>query len=1314
MFGFFNSKESKLIKVIKNSKLFDTEYYINQSYFKGELNKLKPEEHYFKQGWKLGLNPSELFDGNKYLEMYNDVKKSGMNPLFHYEMYGKNEGRQIFKVTNNKHKDKQKNITNVNITTSLSNYDSNIKNEIYDSGLWDENYYLEKAYQIYREDLFNGNYKTPLEHYILKGWKYGFKPSKFFTYRAPVNCQICPLIYFLSIGRFIGYQFESNEWPADNLRLSNNRKERVIYTCIVGGYDKLINHSYIDDSYDYICFTDDKDLLSKESVGVWRIVPLVFNSSDPGRNNRWHKFNPHVFLKEYNESIYIDANINIRTSYLYDFIKSNQDKLIMVPYHYERFCVFREYEKLIAGKRFSEDEKDLMKKEKDYILRDGMEYNYGMSENNIIYRKHGNKKIIAVDELIWEMIQNYSRRDQLCFSYALWKNQISYEGIQFNNVRIDFKDFWIVKHDSERKGEEKEPYCLGEYDLINNANIVSFDIFDTLIYRPFDKPSDLFKLIEKKYKREGFYNERVLAEKKCREQNSKEEITYDQIYEIMPSEYKDLKSIEVYEEKNVCLPIYRTKKLLDYARSKNKRVIGISNMYLSKEVINEILQINDIYLDELYVSSEIGLTKRTGNLYKYVLSVEKITNKDIVHFGDNEIGDIAATKALNIASIMIPKTNKLIDRNYLASCKNTIGANLLAGLNCYIPFSSLQHEFKDENKFNYYRFGYKYGGALAYKFIPWIYEKINELGIKDVFFVARDGYSMKKCFDLIKNDDINTYYLYSPRALSLCVTLDYDSENWQQVSTIANFYRKILSKSVPADYCASEEWRKFDRNFIDNNYYEIYKESLKLKDLYKKYIESLSNNASRVAIVDFGTFNFTAQKALCSCVSKVYGFYMRARPKNPVSLTYESCDKNLETVGKINPNVVEMLFTSPENPITSIDNNLLPVYKDSNKFEKQRSEIYPYISRGLVDGFNKLYKIDPSGDFLSIEEINLLFDKLWNKPLTWEKKSFKNIYHAYDSSHNKYIPLFTKWQDKNSVNKIKNKQMQDQKLINIKNSLADGIDITNEDKVYILKSLYKKAIGRELNIQNPKYYSEKLQYLKFEKNDLANTCADKVSVRSYISKVLGTDKFLVPIIGIYENATQINFKTLPKKFVLKVNWGSGENIIVNDKNSIDENAIRKQLSLWMEKKSNHYFRFLELPYRDIKPKILCEEYLEGFDSTVPDYKIFCFNGKPEFLYIVSNRNIPEKYATTFFDLNGKYLNIKQNGHRDNPNEKIPEHLNEMVSMAKKLCSPFKHVRVDFYEVNNKIYIGELTFFHFAGLIKIDPKWDLKLGKMLKI
>lgn len=261
-----------------------------------------------------------------------------------------------------------------------------------------------------------------------------------------------------------------------------------------------------------------------------------------------------------------------------------------------------------------------------------------------------------------------------------------------------------------------------------------------------------------------------------------------------------------------------------------------------------------------------------------------------------------------------------------------------------------------------------------------------------------------------------------------------------------------------------------------------------------------------------------------------------------------------------------------------------------------------------------------------------------------------------------------------------------------------------------LKYLYKKKLGKKLNLQNPQTFNEKIQYLKlYYRNDLLTICADKFRVREYVSEKINED-ILVPLLWVGEDPTHIPFETLPDSFVIKTNHGSGMNIIVKDKNKINKEEIAKKIKKWL--KINFYKFYKEWSYKNIKRKIIIEQYL---GDNVNDFKIFVFNNSAQFILVVFDRYADN--VRNFYNLKWELLDIKYCYNNSTKVIAKPYNLKKMINYAEILSDKFPFVRVDFYEIDRKLYFGEMTFYPNAGFIKFlenHEKWDLAWGKLLRL
>lgn len=267
------------------------------------------------------------------------------------------------------------------------------------------------------------------------------------------------------------------------------------------------------------------------------------------------------------------------------------------------------------------------------------------------------------------------------------------------------------------------------------------------------------------------------------------------------------------------------------------------------------------------------------------------------------------------------------------------------------------------------------------------------------------------------------------------------------------------------------------------------------------------------------------------------------------------------------------------------------------------------------------------------------------------------------------------------------------------------------DEAY-LKYAFRANVGRELDLKHPTTYNEKLQWLKIHNRKLEYTSmVDKYEAKAYIEKKIGSG-YTIPTLGVWDRFSQINFDSLPEQFVLKCTHDSGGLVICKDKSKLNLSKVRKKINKCLKK--NYYWANREWPYKDVKPRIIAEKYMEDTaDDALTDYKFFCFGGEPKIMYI--SRDHGKEPRTDFFDMDFNHLPILA---RD-PNAEItpgkPAQFEQMRKLAAVLSAGVPHLRVDFYIINGAIYVGELTFFHMSGLTLVKPEeWNIKMGEWIQL
>ena len=271
------------------------------------------------------------------------------------------------------------------------------------------------------------------------------------------------------------------------------------------------------------------------------------------------------------------------------------------------------------------------------------------------------------------------------------------------------------------------------------------------------------------------------------------------------------------------------------------------------------------------------------------------------------------------------------------------------------------------------------------------------------------------------------------------------------------------------------------------------------------------------------------------------------------------------------------------------------------------------------------------------------------------------------------------------------------------------------DELY-LKLSYYCDFREKLNLNNPQTFNEKLQWLKIHnRRDEFTDMSDKAVAKKIAASYMG-DEFIVPTYGVYEHFEDIDFNNLPDQFVLKCTHNSGGTVICRDKSVFNKKEAKKILNRCLSK--NPFWTTREYPYKNIKPRIIAEKFLDDGktkESGLTDYKFFCFNGEVFFLYVSQGLEDHSTAGISFFDLKGNRLPFKRSDFHPIKNFTVPTNFSDMINVVKKTAKqinvPF--IRIDLYEVYGHLYFSEFTFFPCSGVLPFEPEeWDKKIGDLL--
>lgn len=546
--------------------------------------------------------------------------------------------------------------------------------------------------------------------------------------------------------------------------------------------------------------------------------------------------------------------------------------------------------------------------------------------------------------------------------------------------------------------------------IIEKVDVVSFDIFDTLLLRYYIKPTDLFLHIEKAKNLYGFCAERIDAEKRCRIKNSdREDITFDDIYTEIDDKFKIVKKTELEFEKRALHANTQIKPLFEYAKKLDKKIIITSDMYLPKYFLIEMLTANGFSgFDDIFISGELNKTKGSGTLFKHILDKYDIKPHKIFHIGDNEKSDYKAPQKLGVQCRLYPKISCQYFHKfkYLKKFQDKHSDSLAASL-----FISQIGEYlllKSPKNDYWYEIGYKLGGIIAYAYTNFIKKEVEKHRLTKLLFVARDGFILQKAYNMY-GSVVKNAYVYAPRILRYIYDLKVQTNH--DAKRIIDFYADCnddIRNVIESSGYASNPMK------ILENYKELFL-SKRYNKNFTTYIQNFTSNGDNIGIVDTITGEFSSQYLISKAINRsIYGLYW----SNICPCRYDfkfSCFKNNKNFFEWNSNVftlswdfMEFLLSSPEVSIKYIDDSLKPVYaKNPPKEELYRASLYPEIANGILDfvrDFVRLsgeYFVDISSDML-ISYINMFLK--YRTPS--DIKNLKSICFSGGFDHKKYYPIF--------------------------------------------------------------------------------------------------------------------------------------------------------------------------------------------------------------------------------------------------------------------------------------------------------------------
>ncbi|MBQ3735646.1 MAG: HAD-IA family hydrolase [Candidatus Methanomethylophilaceae archaeon] len=472
-------------------------------------------------------------------------------------------------------------------------------------------------------------------------------------------------------------------------------------------------------------------------------------------------------------------------------------------------------------------------------------------------------------------------------------------------------------------------------EAVKGYEYVSLDVYDTLLVRPYVRPKDVFRHIEMKENAPGFVEERIESEKRC--MASSLPTTLDRIYEGMPERFRHLKEKELEYESNPVCP----KRILDTYReiAKDHKIVIMSDMYLPSEFIQSLLKKNGIYgYERFYLSSEDGVSKGKGTMFEYVLNDLGIEKSQIIHVGDNIKTDFLNPKKQGFNAVLTEKPvssyfkrHRKAKRFYDKS--GSVGSSIIIGMDVIREYNDISEGFwKDVS--------YRFGGPLVSDYARFVSEHMRKDDV--VMLAARDGYNIEKVLNIIR-PDIRTHYVYVPRILNVMIGSNY-AQHWD--------YKKKIVKALYGDMPDADRYYDEHKEEIDARRAEILK-------TFRNNITSKTGNPKGITAVDVTTMKYSSQKLLTdvfpdSDVMGIYYFLLFNDPHVPHD-AYHVRKRVLKVADNIN--ITEFFMTSPEPPISGIDEKGGPIFREPCKDEQDRLDIYDDVTDGETDYAKDIVKM---------------------------------------------------------------------------------------------------------------------------------------------------------------------------------------------------------------------------------------------------------------------------------------------------------------------------------------------------------------------
>ena len=624
---------------------------------------------------------------------------------------------------------------------------------------------------------------------------------------------------------------------------------------------------------------------------------------------------------------------------------------------------------------------------------------------------------------------------------------------------------------------------------IDKYDVISFDIFDTLLLRPYATPQNVFQHLEAMYNAIGFSSIREVAEDNLRNYKNIEYADYDEIYSIIPSDFQFLKEKEVELETNTLYANLEIKDLFNYVKKLNKKIILVSDMYYSSEILDKILKNNGYEgYENIYISGQLKKAKYDKTLFEYVKEKLNIEYTKILHIGDNIHSDYNIPKSLGMNAFhYIKPLDQLFSlNNKLNILLNENIKDFTVGVIIGVLLKKFVYEGFSNNYWEY--FGYYIGGPLCYGLTKFVYDEVVKENIKDIIFVARDGYTIQKIFNLIKKEyDIQSYYIYASRSINTVVSIEYkNTSNWKHRLDSCIQLLKYTSKEFE-DKCPKQFNNDDEKiQFIKNNISLITNISNEVFESYKQYISNFNIKNNKLAIFDVSAGFFNSMKLLKKVFphSDILGLYWLISSDEKDNFWCKAYQKDFRLY-LASYEILELIITAPELPVKYLDKNGI-FHLIDNEYERKRLNIYNNISNGEISFTKDLLSIfmNYPVNFYYLSIIKLV-NTFINYADNIDMSNFADVKHGVNEAHTLYEQLitFNNYSNNNLINSYYYKY-------NISDIL---FSVANNDKYKIITIL-----GIKITLKNKKY-----------------TIPYRYNILDILFSITDTDKYkIITILGI--------------------------------------------------------------------------------------------------------------------------------------------------------------------------------------------------------